>query len=254
MAKLRAAVLAAGRGTRMGGATPKTLLPLDGKEPLLHYILEGLARTGIDDLLVVTGHRAEELQEYVTSHTSASSVAFVRNARFASWGNFHTVRVALDQSPGMEMLVVNSDVVVHPDVYRRVADAAGDLVLAVQRSKRLDEEDMRVQLSGNRVLAIGKQLVMPLSHGEYAGVSLLRPDAARLYSEISTELEWRARTDLYYEDVYGLMLEQRVDARAAVVEPGEYAEVDTPEDVADAVAVVERHADAWAGDRASSGA
>ncbi|HEY7875548.1 MAG TPA: NTP transferase domain-containing protein, partial [Actinomycetota bacterium] len=41
MAKLRAVVLAAGRGTRMGGGTPKTLLPIDGNEPLLHYILEG---------------------------------------------------------------------------------------------------------------------------------------------------------------------------------------------------------------------
>jgi choline kinase len=254
MAKLRAAVLAAGRGTRMGGATPKTLLPVDGKEPLLHYILEGLARAGIDDVLFVTGHRPDEIQTYVTDHNPAGTVTFVRNARFASWGNFHSVRVALDQSPGMEVLVVNSDVVVHPDVYRRVAEAAGDLVLAVQRSRKLDEEDMRVQLSGDRVLAIGKDLLMPLSHGEYAGVSLLRPDAARLYGEISTELEWRANTDLYYEDVYGLMLARRLDARAASVEPGEYAEVDTPEDVAQASAVIDRHSDAWAGDAARADA
>jgi choline kinase len=252
MAKLRAAVLAAGRGTRMGGATPKTLLPVDGREPLLHYILEGLAVAGVDDVLVVTGHRPEEIQQYVSAHRGGSSATFVRNARYASWGNFHTVRVALDQSPGTALLVVNSDVVVHPDVYRRVAGATGELVLAIQRSRRLDEEDMRVQLSGDRVLAIGKNLIMPLSHGEYAGVSLLRADAARVYSEISTELEWRARTDLYYEDVYGLMLEQRVDARAAFVEAGEYAEIDAPEDVAGAAAVIDRNADAWA--RASSDA
>jgi choline kinase len=254
MAKLRAAVLAAGRGTRMGGATPKTLLPVEGNEPLLHYILEGLAAAGVDDILVVTGHRHDEIQGYVTERSRASTTAFVRNARYASWGNFHSVRVALDQSPGMEVLVVNSDVVVHPDVYRRVADAGGDLVLAVQRSRKLDEEDMRVQLSGDRVLAIGKDLVMPLSHGEYAGVSLLRPDAARLYNETSTELEWRAQTDLYYEDVYGLMLERKVDARSAAVEQGEYAEVDTPEDVPAAAAVIERHSGVWSGDASPAGA
>jgi choline kinase len=252
MAKLRAAVLAAGRGTRMGGATPKTLLPIDGREPLLHYILAGLAAAGIDDVLFVTGHRSEEIEAFVGEHGRVSTTTFVRNARYASWGNFHTVRVALDQSPGMEVLVVNSDVVVHPDVYRRVADAAGDLVLAVQRSRKLDEEDMRVQLSGDRVLTIGKDLIMPLSHGEYAGVSLLRPDAARHYSEISTGLEWGALTDLYYEDVYALMLERKIDVRAANVEPGEYAEVDTPEDVAAAAVVVDRHAGTW--DKASSDA
>ena len=254
MAKLRAAVLAAGRGTRMGGATPKTLLPLGDHEPLLHYILVGLERAGVDDVLFVTGHRSEDIERYVSDHPTSSTVAFVRNARYASWGNFHTVRVALDQSPGTEVLIVNSDVVVHPDVYRRVAETPGDLVLAVQRARRLDQEDMRVQLSGNRVLAIGKDLLMPLSHGEYAGVSLLRADAARAYAETSTDLEWRARTTLYYEDVYGLMIERGIDAHAADVEAGEYAEVDTPDDVAGAVSVVERHAGAWTGDKAASDA
>ncbi|MGH2694695.1 MAG: NTP transferase domain-containing protein, partial [Actinomycetota bacterium] len=59
MAKLRAVVLAAGRGIRMGGEVPKTLLPLEDKPPLLHYILEGLTREGIKDLLVVTGFAPE---------------------------------------------------------------------------------------------------------------------------------------------------------------------------------------------------
>jgi choline kinase len=185
------------------------------------------------------------VQDFVATRSGIPSVTFVRNARYASWGNFHSVRVALDQSPGMDVLVVNSDVVVHPEVYRRTADAPGALVLAVLRSRHLDEEDMRVELSGDRVVAIGKDLKMPLSHGEYAGVSLLRPEAAQLYGELSTELEWRARTTLYYEDVYGLMIERKVDTRAARVEPGEYAEVDTPEDVAAAVAVVEAHSGAW---------
>ena len=245
MAKLRAAVLAAGRGTRMGGTTPKTLLPVAGHEPLLGYILEGLHSAGIDDLFVVTGHRSEEIQEYVTAHSKIETVTFGRNPRFASWGNFHSVRVALDQSPGMNVLVVNSDVIVHPRVYGRVADTRGDLVLAIDDSRRLDEEDMRVELSGDRVVAIGKHLRMAVSHGEYAGVSMLRSSAAMLYQEISTELEWRALTDLYYEDVYQMMIERNVDTRSAPVGAGAYAEVDTPDDVAAAAAVIEGNPDAW---------
>lgn len=245
MANLRAVVLAAGRGTRMGGETPKTLLPVDGRAPLLHYILEGLHAAGIGDLLVVTGHRPAEIQDYVTAHSKIDSVTFLRNMRFASWGNFHTVRVAIDQSPGMDVLVVNSDVIVHPDVYRDTADTHGDLVLAVQRRRVLDAEDMRVQLSGDRVLAIGKDLRMPLSHGEYAGVSLLRPEACRIYSEISTDLEWRADTNRYYEDVYEMMIQHGVDAHAALVPEGAYAEVDTPDDVPAAAAVIDRHPEAW---------
>lgn len=245
MAGVRAAILAAGRGVRMGGGTPKTLLPLDGGEPLLHHILEGLRSSGVNDVLIVTGHRPAEISDYVAEHSEGLEVTYVRNARYASWGNFHSVRVALDQSPGYDVLVVNSDVVVHPDVYARVAAAPGDLVLAVERKRVLDEEDMRVRLSGDRVLAIGKDLKRAHGHGEYAGVSLLRRAGAERYLDAATELEWSNTVDLYYEDVYDALV-QDVDARAVEIEGGRYAEVDTPDDIAAALGVIERHRKAFA--------
>ena len=243
MAKLRAAVLAAGRGVRMGGRGPKTLIPVGEEQPLLHYILEGLKKAGVDDLLVVTGFGAAQVQEFVTERWG-DEATFVFNARWASWGNFHSVRVALDQSPGADVLVVNSDVVVNPDVYRRTADTAGDLVLAVQRRPKLDMEDMRVELDGDKVKQVSKHVKAARSHGEYAGVSLLRPPAAREYSETATNWEWQANTAGYYEDVYAAMLD-KVDVRAAFVRGDEYAEVDTPEDVASALEVIENNRDAW---------
>ncbi len=240
MARLRGVVLAAGRGVRMGGAGPKTLLPVDGRGPLLGYILDGLRHAGVDDLLVITGYKPQELHAFVTERWGADGVTFLRNPRFASWGNFHSLRLAVDQSPGMQILVVNSDVVLAPDVYRRVVDSGGDLVLAVERRTRLDEEDMRVQLKGTTLLDIGKDLRMGRSHGEFAGLSLLRPVAARVYSDLATELEWRAETHIYYEDVFRRML-PFVDARAAFVDEGEYAEVDEPADVEGAAAVIDTH-------------
>jgi choline kinase len=247
VANVRAAILAAGRGVRMGGSSPKTLLPVGEREPLLHYILAGLKKAGVEDLLVVTGFQPDAVQAYVTEHWGEATYVF--NARYASWGNFHSVRVALDQSPGMDVMFVNSDIVVHPDVYGRVLGKRGDLVLAVQQRYTLDEEDMRVRLEGDRVRAIGKDLPKRLSQGEFAGVSLVRPAGALVYQDISSVLEWDARTHIYYEDVYGAMLD-RIDTRFAPVNEGEYAEVDTPDDVRFASAVIERHADAWSAPQA----
>ncbi|HEX2294758.1 MAG TPA: NTP transferase domain-containing protein [Actinomycetota bacterium] len=242
---MRAVVLAAGRGVRMGGGlVPKTLLPMGDEAPLLSYILRGLRSAGISDLMVVTGHGRSHVEEYVGAHWTGDPATFVFNARYASWGNFHSVRVALDQSPGREVLVVNSDVVVAPDVYARVPAADGDLVLAVQKRMRLDAEDMRVQLDRQRVVAIGKDVPMGLSHGEFAGVSLLRPDAARTYLRVATDNEWRSVTDVYYEDVYAAMI-PLVRVTAASVREGEYAEVDEPANVPDAIEVIATHEGAW---------
>jgi len=227
----------------MGGQRPKTLLPVGDEEPLLHYILEGLKQGGVDDLLVVTGFGADAVQAYITERWSGEAT-FVFNARWASWGNFHSVRVALDQSPGMDVLVVNSDVVVAPDVYKRTTDAPGDLVLAVQRRPNLDTEDMRVELDGDRVRQVSKNVKAARSHGEYAGVSLLRPPAAARYLNTATNWEWSANTAGYYEDIYNGML-GAIDARAVFVRGEEYAEVDKPEDVDAAIKVIETNRNAW---------
>lgn len=239
MARLRAAVLAAGRGVRMGGGLPKTLLPVRGNDSLLHFVLTALRNAGINDLLVVTGHRPKDVQMFVDENWTGD-VQYVWNPRYASWGNFHSVRVAIDQSPGASLLVMNSDVVVHPDVVTRTRDKDGDLVLAVQRRKHFDNEDMRVELAGDRVRNIGKDLTVPRSHGEFAGASLIRPSAARLYSDLCSEREWRGDTQGYYEDVYRDMI-GKADLRASAVESGEYAEVDTPEDQETALQVINAH-------------
>ena len=244
MAKLRAALLAAGRGIRMGGAEPKALIALDDKEPPLHYLLRALEKNGVNDLLVITGFAPPALETYLAKHSEGFQVTFARNARFASWGNFHSVRMALDQSPGMDLLLLNSDIVVTPAVLERAVATDADLVLAVQRRRRLEAEDMRVELDGDIVRGIGKGLKMVRSHGEFCGVSVIRPRGARVYGDVANGLEWRAETSLYYEDVYARMLDS-IGARASVVEEGEYAEIDSPEDVSAAVAVVEHNEPAW---------
>lgn len=224
----------------MGGDTPKTLKPVGEKGPLLDYLIEGLKQAEVPDLMVVTGHRYGEVESYVTEKWGSENLTFVRNMRYASWGNFHSVRVAVDQSPGFDLMVVNCDIVTHPEVYRRVIESEGELILSVQKRDRLDTEDMRVQLDGSRVLGVSKELKMARSHGEYTGVSLLRGKAHRVYGNICNEMQWRARTSLYYEDIYNMMI-GKVDARAAHVAAGEYAEVDTPEDLQAAERVIERH-------------
>ncbi len=238
MARVRAAILAAGRGVRMGGQHPKTLLPLDPEGAMLKYLLEGLKRARIDDLLVVTGFMAHEIQEYVTENWGEAK--FVHNARYASWGNFHSVRMAIEQSPGLDLLVVNSDIVINPEVYTRVIAKEGDLVLAVQRRQRLDQEDMRVHLDKDNVLGLGKELKMARSHGEYCGVSMLRGIAHRAYTDVATNWEWPGTIHGYYEDIYNAMV-GRIKARSAEVAAGDYAEVDTPTDAAGAVKVIQRH-------------
>lgn len=62
----KAVVLAAGRGTRMEhltDATPKPML-LAGGKPILERLLERLIEAGYSEALIVTGYRAELIEDY----------------------------------------------------------------------------------------------------------------------------------------------------------------------------------------------
>jgi len=63
---MKAVILAAGKGTRMKELTnelPKPMLKVRGK-PILEHILEGIVAAGIGDIFIVTGFRAEVIENY----------------------------------------------------------------------------------------------------------------------------------------------------------------------------------------------
>ncbi len=63
---MKAVILAAGRGTRMQDLTaqvPKPMLQVNGK-PILEHLLDRLREAGFAETLIVTGYRAETVEEH----------------------------------------------------------------------------------------------------------------------------------------------------------------------------------------------
>jgi NDP-sugar pyrophosphorylase family protein len=63
---MKAVILAAGKGTRMRELTneiPKPMLKVEGK-PILEHIFGGLLAAGIRDIFIVTGFRAETVENH----------------------------------------------------------------------------------------------------------------------------------------------------------------------------------------------
>ena len=66
MERVRAVVLAAGKGKRMHSDLPKVLHPVCG-QPLLVYVLDALAAAGIARPIIVIGHGADAVREVVAN-------------------------------------------------------------------------------------------------------------------------------------------------------------------------------------------
>ena len=81
-----AVALAAGKGTRMRSELPKVLHEAAGR-PLLGWVLETARAAGCDRLLVIVGHRAEEVQRVFAEAGQGSDITWVHQERQLGTGH-----------------------------------------------------------------------------------------------------------------------------------------------------------------------
>lgn len=98
--KRLAVVLAAGKGTRMKSELPKVLVPALGR-PMIEYVLDALAKVGVDQVLIVVGHRADLVRETLAHRPE---VRFVEQTE--QLGTGHAVMVCRDELADFEGTVV----------------------------------------------------------------------------------------------------------------------------------------------------
>ncbi len=223
-----AVLLAAGLGSRLGDV-PKALFEVAGAT-LVDRCVDALVADGFDRLLIVTGHRAGAVRAHVRSRRYALETRFLHNERYADLNNFHTVRLACERAASGRLLVLNSDIVFTDAVLREARRAAGELVLCVEPAS-VDDEALKVALAEDgRVAQLGKGIPSASAFGEFIGISALGEAARRRYVHVSRAALAAGETALYYEDVYSRLC-STVDARVVPVEAGQWAEIDTAQDV-----------------------
>jgi NDP-sugar pyrophosphorylase family protein len=116
--------MAAGEGTRLRPLTEtwaKAVLPIDGR-PVIATLLRELADAGIERVVVVTGHLAEQVEELV-----GDGAAFGLRAEFVRQpgvlGSADTVQRAVAAGLEPPFLVCAADTVFQPGDIRRFAGA-----------------------------------------------------------------------------------------------------------------------------------
>lgn len=88
MSRLKAVILAAGKGTRMKSDLPKVLHEIDRK-PLVEYVIEAARAAGAEDICLVVGHQAELVKERI-----GDGVTYVLQEE--QLGTGHAVKCAAD--------------------------------------------------------------------------------------------------------------------------------------------------------------
>jgi bifunctional UDP-N-acetylglucosamine pyrophosphorylase/glucosamine-1-phosphate N-acetyltransferase/UDP-N-acetylglucosamine pyrophosphorylase len=91
MGKRVGVVMAAGKGTRMKSELPKVLVPVCGR-PMIHFVLDALEESLVDEVYVVVGYRADDVRAELAGRRN---VHFVLQAE--QLGTGHAVMVCRDE-------------------------------------------------------------------------------------------------------------------------------------------------------------
>ena len=239
---MKAMILAAGQGTRLRPLTddrPKCLVEFAGK-PLLEHQLEVLRAGDVDDIHIVGGYRAEQLERPdATLHI---------NPRFAETNMVSTLFAAENVMTGESDLIISyGDIVFEPRVLAALQACDAPIALAVDRewkrywAARMDDpladaETFKV-LDGDRVVELGKK---PESYaevqGQYTGLIKVRADHVAGLPEVWRAMDRNATYDgKDYDNMYLTSFIQHLidigwDVRAAFVDNG-WAEFDCEGDI-----------------------
>lgn len=105
---MKAIILSAGRGSRMGELTdnsPKSLTKLFDK-PLLEYQINALKSAGISEIGIITGYKSEAIKPFITSH---NLIAF-HNESWADSNMVYSLLCAREWLENSDFVVSYSDI------------------------------------------------------------------------------------------------------------------------------------------------
>ena len=233
---MRGLVLAAGPGRRLHpltAALPKTLLPLNDGRTILDLSLANLCAVGIEDVAVVTGFAADEIERRVPDleRRHGVRVELVFNDRAEEWNNAYSLWLARDVF-GQGALLLNGDTV-HPYSVEEALLAAGGpgVLLAVDDSKTLGDEAMKVLAwEDGRLRTITKNVDPSEAAGEYIGVALIPSTAAEALAD-ALETTWQRDPSLYYEDGFQELADRMGNVRLVSIGSVQWVEVDDQADL-----------------------
>lgn len=125
-------VLAAGASRRMGKATNKLVLEVDG-EPMIRRVVRRALAAGLDPVVVVLGHEPERVRKAL--HGLECTYAVNPDTKGPTSGSLHAGLRALDESIAAAVVMLGDMVLVTTDMMRALPRAVGgtDAPLAVSR-------------------------------------------------------------------------------------------------------------------------
>lgn len=236
----RVIILSAGQGKRLRPLTdgcPKCALDIGGKT-VIEWQIDALLNAGLEEIHPVLGYGAAEVEVLLARRYGKDQVRPLFNPFFEVADNLGSCWMARGKMTE-DFLLLNGDTLFDPGILTRLLNSPrADITLAVDHKTHYDDDDMKVQLDGERLQAVGKDLTPSRANGESIGMVLFRDAGPAIFANALDDAV-RDPTGLRRWYLWVINSLARSGAvRTCSIAGLRWAELDFPKDLADMEALV----------------
>jgi choline kinase len=228
-----AVFLAAGRGSRLKSYTdnlPKSLLPLDGQNTILDYNISLLSNLGIDQSIIVTGYKADQISKHVSDY---ENIQCVYNPFWDKCNVLGSLYMALPFIKD-DFLFLHADTMVDKSCWQEMINKQGDIILPYQ-AKNCGKEEMKVAHdSQGRLKAINKTMNPEDADGEFLGIAKFGGSLKTFIQNTAENLFKKGELNHYMESVIEEAIKTNINIETFNIGDNRFIEIDFEDDYLEA--------------------
>ena len=187
-----AIILAAGVGSRLDSLTsdkPKCLIRVCGK-PILAYQIDSYLESGIDKVILVTGHKREFIRDFIDiKYKDNKKIEIIENDIYSQSNNMYSLwlcRGFIEASDNI--LISNADVVFDASIIKKLTNESGNFIVTDKDS--YNEEAMKITCKEGWAKSISKQIKESDSYGSSLDVYFFTKEgSSKLLHEMKQIIE-----------------------------------------------------------------
>jgi len=236
-----AVILAAGVGSRLSPLTDicaKSLLTVGGSI-ILERMIRNCLSCGLSQFVLVLGHRADEIKQFVDKTFRGIRVTYVINDRYRETNTGYSLMLASKSVGTAEFVKFDADVVFDVKILRQLVDDDRANVLCIDQNIVLEDEEVKVVTDDQmQVLEVGKSVDSNLALGESIGIEKISAKTGPLlFAELAEIMQSPAHYQDYYEDAYARLVTKGTVFHALDITGSNWTEIDDANDFAAANAM-----------------
>ncbi len=228
---MRALVLAAGTGSRLGEITKtrtKGMVPVNGKR-LIDYLLDFFDIGFFNEILIIGGFHYEDLRDHV-EEKGYGNIRVLENKEYLK-GNIFTLIRGLKEFERDSFLITNVDHIYPRVMFEKMKPSFGSITAMCDFDRDLGKDDMKVRLgTSGRIEAIRKD--MDVFDCGYIGMTYIDESMNDVYRQAAGKTVERFGEKAVVENILQVLADDEETSPAICDLSGiGWYEVDTEEDL-----------------------